>query len=398
MFLLALLLAAATADKPGTHDYPLLQRFPNQFISSVTEKEWDTFDFEVAHKPRETVRGRLFHVAYDLQKGAEKPSALEWSRNYHNALASAGWTIDTERPDFLVAHLARDGREIWAALSYKAGWGTSHFDVIEKAPMPVLIEPGKPTPVPAGPRPEPAKDYPAISRLPGQVMRSYDEKKFDAYSFEMAGHGHRVEGRKLRFVYDMAKDQKVPSAIHFAETYRQLFRAEGWTVLTARPSLVSALLDDSGKQTWAQVEYNPGWGSMSINVVEPAEFHQQVSASSLVDQLKREGHVAFQVHFDTGEAAIRAESQPAIAQMVEMLKSDPALKVEVQGHTDNTGDEKGNLALSEARAKSVLAALVQGGIDAARLTAKGYGRTRPVADNDTEGGRALNRRVELQRR
>lgn len=72
-----------------------------------------------------------------------------------------------------------------------------------------------------------------------------------------------------------------------------------------------------------------------------------------------------------------------------------SLKVEVGGHTDNVGAPEANMKLSDERAKAVMAALVERGVQADRLTAKGFGQTTPVADNRTEDGRAKNRRVEL---
>ena len=80
-----------------------------------------------------------------------------------------------------------------------------------------------------------------------------------------------------------------------------------------------------------------------------------------------------------------------------VLKAKPALTVEVQGHTDNVGGDDYNQKLSEARAASVRQWLAGHGIEAARLSSKGYGKLQPVADNATEFGRAQNRRVELVR-
>ncbi|HUP90883.1 MAG TPA: OmpA family protein, partial [Solimonas sp.] len=85
-------------------------------------------------------------------------------------------------------------------------------------------------------------------------------------------------------------------------------------------------------------------------------------------------------------------------EVAKMLKSAPDLKLEVGGHTDNVGQPAANQKLSEARAQAVQAALVAQGIAAARLSAKGYGDTRPVADNRSEDGRAKNRRVELTKK
>ena len=78
-----------------------------------------------------------------------------------------------------------------------------------------------------------------------------------------------------------------------------------------------------------------------------------------------------------------------------MLQKAPAVKVEVQGHTDNVGGDGYNQTLSEARARSVMAWVIAHGIAPARLSAKGYGKSMPVASNDNDEGRAKNRRVEI---
>ena len=102
------------------------------------------------------------------------------------------------------------------------------------------------------------------------------------------------------------------------------------------------------------------------------------------------------VLFDTGKATLRPESSAALAPVGELLKGDAALKLEIQGHTDNVGQAVANMKLSQDRAAAVKAYLVTTfGISAARLTTSGFGDTKPLAPNTAEGGRAQNRRVEL---
>ncbi|WP_242478857.1 OmpA family protein [Hymenobacter lapidiphilus] len=84
--------------------------------------------------------------------------------------------------------------------------------------------------------------------------------------------------------------------------------------------------------------------------------------------------------------------------MQKLLEQSPPLRLAVQGHTDNEGTTAHNQQLSEARAKSVVAALTAASISAGRLQAAGFGQTQPLADNATEAGRAQNRRVELVKR
>ncbi|SDY90520.1 OmpA family protein [Hymenobacter psychrophilus] len=108
--------------------------------------------------------------------------------------------------------------------------------------------------------------------------------------------------------------------------------------------------------------------------------------------------MALYVNFDTDEATIRPESGATVAEVVTLLRQNPTLRLAVQGHTDNAGPAAHNQQLSEARAKSVVAALTAASISADRLQAAGFGQTHPLASNATEAGRAQNRRVELVKR
>jgi len=101
------------------------------------------------------------------------------------------------------------------------------------------------------------------------------------------------------------------------------------------------------------------------------------------------------VHFDFDKATLRPEAKAILDEAAALLAKHERVVVEVAGHTDSTGPEAYNQGLSERRAKSVQDYLVSKGVRASRLTAKGYGESMPVASNDTEEGRAENRRVEL---
>jgi len=101
------------------------------------------------------------------------------------------------------------------------------------------------------------------------------------------------------------------------------------------------------------------------------------------------------INFDVDKANIRPESMGTLNMIVNVMKTNPDLKFEVDGHTDNTGTAPHNLQLSQQRADAVRVQLVTMGIDAARLTTKGLGDTKPISDNSTQEGKANNRRVEF---
>jgi outer membrane protein OmpA-like peptidoglycan-associated protein len=100
------------------------------------------------------------------------------------------------------------------------------------------------------------------------------------------------------------------------------------------------------------------------------------------------------IFFETGSAALLEESRMELARLKKLLDENPALKIQINGHTDDVGSEADNLRLSEDRAKAVHDHLTQNGIDANRLKYKGFGETAPATSNDTEEGRRQNRRTE----
>jgi OmpA-OmpF porin, OOP family len=121
------------------------------------------------------------------------------------------------------------------------------------------------------------------------------------------------------------------------------------------------------------------------------------TAANIADELDATGRVVlYGIRFDSNSAVPRPESAETLNQLLTMLRGKPALGLVVEGHTDSQNTAEYNQKLSEDRAKAVVAWLVKNGVAAGRLQPVGYGLSRPIADNNTAEGRALNRRVEVQ--
>jgi len=136
-----------------------------------------------------------------------------------------------------------------------------------------------------------------------------------------------------------------------------------------------------------------------IQIIEPKAMQTGqvvVNANALQGGLASQGHVVVDgLLFDTGKATLRSESQTQLDELAALLKSQPQWKVYIVGHTDNVGSLDANLALSQARAESVVEALQRQGIAPARVLARSVASLAPKASNADEAGRARNRRVEL---
>jgi len=148
---------------------------------------------------------------------------------------------------------------------------------------------------------------------------------------------------------------------------------------------------DAGSNDW-----HPDWDLKKISDKVGSCPHWNVKANVVADDLASTGRVRlYGINFDSDSDHLRADARPAVDQLLDALKKNAAWKVTIEGHTDSTSTAVHNLDLSKRRAEAVKAALVAGGIDAARLSTQGLGQTKPVAPNTTDIGRAQNRRVEI---
>ncbi|HEX2590577.1 MAG TPA: OmpA family protein [Rhizomicrobium sp.] len=306
------------------------------------------------------------------------------------SLTASGWTIPVEydeNPFSAMMRLQKDGKDVWAYMKLFAP-DDIRLNIIEiggSAATLVLTAPAA-----TAEKINPAKgDFPYLAPLPGSPYKSGGHDDGQMLVAIPGGDPEQVVGTG-----SITKYYGFPpglSTLSFVKTYEGAFKAAGWTVISqsiGSDATITAHYARNGRNIWAYLHM--GGEEYSIKVSDAG------TANDMAAKLAKNCHVALLgVLFDFNKSTLKPESDATLQSVLGLLKKDAALKVEVQGHTDNVGGDAYNQTLSEARAKSVMAWLTQHGIAAARLTFKGYGKTVPVATNDTDEGRAKNRRVEI---
>ena len=243
---------------------------------------------------------------------------------------------------------------------------------------------------------EGCKDSPLVTRFPGAIINSCENKEFEQADFPL---GNDKNGNALTkhlegefHSWDIATHEGV-SEIQVFRNFQTALKTGSFVIdYVSSPDVIVAHKGN----TWIQIESKGTFYYQTIVTVKDMQQEVTADASSLSDELKKSGHVAvYGIHFDTGKSVILPDSGQILGEIVKLLQQSSDLKLRVEGHTDNQGNAAANQALSEKRAQAVVAWLTTHGIPAASLTAKGFGQAQPVADNATEDGRAKNRRVEL---
>lgn len=259
------------------------------------------------------------------------------------------------------------------------------------------------TPSPGqSPRPDKAgcNDSPLLSRIAGCSIYDCQRNDWEAVKLPVGAEGkiQTIEGEKVYIYYDCADESY--SRLKVVRNAEAALRKAGYTIeFSGTYDGDPAITARKGPQ-WLLV--TTGSGRYWVTTVQAKEMAQEMQATAevLANDITATGHAAvYGVYFDTDKAVIRPESEPALVEMAKLLANDPNLSVFIVGHTDNSGTFEHNLKLSQDRAASVVTALVgKHGITAARLRPYGVASLAPVASNDTEEGKAKNRRVELVER
>jgi OOP family OmpA-OmpF porin len=245
---------------------------------------------------------------------------------------------------------------------------------------------------------EGCKDHPLLSRMKGFYI-SFCESNFDAVEFYVGeDKTEKIEGQKTLISYRLMEGAATPSELQILRNYANAVKATGGTVVYQTDIYICLKIVRGASQVWVAVEPANSGTVYDLTILEVGEMAQEVTAGDMLAALNKDGRIALEIHFDTGKATIKPESQKIVGEIAALLKGNPGLQVSIEGHTDNTGTPQGNKTLSDARAQAVVEAVVALGVEASRMGAVGWGQDTPVADNATEEGRAKNRRVEVVKR
>ena len=265
---------------------------------------------------------------------------------------------------------------------------------------------------PGNPKPddlEGSKDHPLFTRFPGSAIADYEQKDFDEEEVPVAADpdsgelkNKHVEGKTTRIRYDNAPKASIVEVIR---NYQAAFAKAGLKVLFDKKLnvdervLVGEMLKPRPIWVFVKVQTENDYTMTELHIVEGKAMEQkiEVDAAGLLDELNKSGHVAvYGITFATGKATLAPASMQVLGEVAKLLAANPDLKLRIEGHTDNAGKAKDNLALSKKRAGSVRDWLMKApGVKGGNLTTEGFGDSKPVEGNDTEDGRAKNRRVEL---
>lgn len=287
---------------------------------------------------------------------------------------------------------------------------------------------------------EGSADHPLVSRYEGARITKYDAREFDEYKLLTGrvgggsdGSPLALEGRVTKIRYEIDKTRSTLEVFRNYETalqdagFEELFSCKnrecGGRDFNHAVIPYDILMSENFKdQRYVAAKLTRPEGTayvalyivkaysiggprknnvyVQLDIVETTDMETDkvtVDADAIGKGLDGEGHVAvYGIYFDTDSARVKPESGATLKEIARLMRARPDLHLLVVGHTDNRGTLEYNLDLSRRRAAAVVAALAADhGIDAARLTPAGVGFLAPVASNDSDKGRAANRRVEL---
>lgn len=241
-------------------------------------------------------------------------------------------------------------------------------------------------------------DHPLFTRMPNFYLYECGNNDFEQITFYYNSGGSEIVGGKYTYLaYWIKGSTTAPSATQILTNYANAIQKLGGKLIYTSGTQADMMLTKNGAETWVSISAMAD--SYRIKIIERKGMQQEVEANADFMRLglKENGKVAlYGILFDTGKSSLRPESAGALQEVAKLLNADKSLVVFVVGHTDNVGDYQMNLVLSGQRSAAVIKELTSKyAVSPSQLISFGAGPTSPVATNETDAGRQLNRRVEL---
>jgi OmpA-OmpF porin, OOP family len=347
---------------------------------------WDELQFPPMNGEQHPVkRGRYWRVWGDVEKAK---NGIETWNYLKPVFLSNGWTVVKEPEPGRspgIARSSRNGIDAWALIDFFNN--RLQLKMVEVASPPFTLTLTPPAATPEKMASPDKGDFPYLSPMAGSKFRGGGR---DPGPFWVTPKGasqpEMVAQGSLHRAYALAG----LSYALFLTEYRDALTKAGWEIVDESSSADAAMhahFMKNGRNVWAYLHINGDGYDIAV---------ADVGAADLAASLKKTCHVAlYGVLFDFNKSTLQPASDAVLQQVADLLAKDKTQNIEVQGHTDNVGGDAYNQTLSEARARVVADWLTKHGVAAARLSARGYGKTKPVADNNNDEGRAKNRRVEI---
>lgn len=243
-----------------------------------------------------------------------------------------------------------------------------------------------------------------INRMPGFYISECKNSEYNDVEFVyyVKGIGTALKINKGGKYYDLyywkneGETRKFSEAQIIQNYFNAVVKIKGKSLAENKTTLTATI---NGKEVYIQLHTaanSVDTKSYRVEIVEVTPMNQDI-VLTLQEAIDKDGKAAlYGILFDVGKSDLKPESAEALKQITDYLNANPAVKIIVVGHTDNTGSYPTNITLSKARAESLTNYLINTSkIAAARLMSEGAGQFCPVSTNDAEEGRKLNRRVEI---
>jgi outer membrane protein OmpA-like peptidoglycan-associated protein len=392
---------AKTVTKPSGPTLPSYFTVPANFKVAadgggvLAYEDFGEAEFYQADSDEPIVKqGKHWYGPFELKGVRDDIAGKDAWKPIKAALIAGGWTIPVEydaNPFSAMARYQKDGKDVWAYMKI-FGRDDIRLNIVEVGQFVsnLVINPPAATPEKVNAK---AGDFPYLPPLPGSTFGTSGPTGSMEVLVPGATEAQLVGNSSITKSYGLVAGL---STVSFVSSYSAALTKAGWTIIEQSAGMhqtdatLTAHYAANGRDIWAYLHM--GGEEYTIKVADAG------SDNDIARTFAKSCHVAlYGVLFDFNKATLKPESDGVLQRVLAFVKKDPALKLEVQGHTDNVGSDDYNQKLSEARAQSVLTWLTQHGIAADRLSFKGYGKTQPVTTNDTDDGRAKNRRVEIAR-